>query len=492
MKFNIRSAAALFALISVMLTSITLFGCNYSGESAPETTLSPETTAPEITETEKETEKKDNKVTNMTINGNELSKYKIVFYDSNYARTCARDVQDAFKLYTGNYLSIKNDSVEESEFEILIGKTNRKESKDVRAAYDRPNVYFDIKVVGNKVIIMGEGYTVLNKAVKLFIEEIYSKTTDAPDINGTIASGNIKSEIDTLNYSVVERAEGTDLRVFHWNMAAPYLNDEYKVYTSNKTRGEIMGDIILQMFPDVITTNEFYASHNGNTELYDAVMKELSDYYVCLDSPYEKNKPIDGADAISGKTINSNIIYRKDIGLSVVSSSWRYSTEKTTVTAENPNGYVYYHGSHTAVFSLNGKKFIVSVSHYADSRSDNKWAKEHLEAINDAQKANGGNLPVILTGDLYTSYASSSANSGYKYIVGQGYIDAQRNAKVNSNRDLTHGTFHQIGLRQTSRISEDFIFYTNQMEALAFKVLTSKDIDDTSDHYPVMADIDFK
>ena len=132
------------------------------------------------------------------------------------------------------------------------------------------------------------------------------------------------------------------------------------------------------------------------------------------------------------------------------------------------------------------------MSHYADSRSDNKWAKEHLAAINDAQSANGGNLPVILTGDLYTSYSSSSSNSGYKYIVNQGFIDAQRNAKVNSNRDLTHGTFHQIGLLQTGRISEDFIFYTNEMQALAFKVLTSKDINDTSDHYPVLADIDFK
>ena len=257
----------------IILSTASFIGCQNDAPSDPETTPAPETTAPEVTETEQETEKKDDKVTNMTINGNELSKYKIVFYDSNYARTCARDIQDAFKMHTGNYLTIKNDSVEESEFEILVGKTNRKESKDVRAAYDRPNVYYDIKVVGNKIVIMGEGYTVLNKATDMFVDMIYKMTSDAPDISGVLASGNIKSEIDTRNYSVVERAEGTDLRVFHWNMAAPYLNDEHKVYTSNKTRGEVIGDIVLQMFPDIITTNEFYASHNGNTELSDAVMK---------------------------------------------------------------------------------------------------------------------------------------------------------------------------------------------------------------------------
>ena len=245
------------------------------------------------------------------------------------------------------------------------------------------------------------------------------------------------------------------------------------------------------MLPDIITTNEFYASHNGNTQLFDAVMKELSEYYVCLESPYDKDKPEVGADVIPGKTINENIIYRKDIGLSVVYSAWRYSTEKTTVTEANPGGWVYYHGSHTAVFSYNGKKFIVSVAHYADSRSSNKWAKEHLAAINDAQAACGGGLPVILTGDLYTSYSSSSSSSGYKYIVNQGFIDAQRKATLNANQNISHGTFHQIGLKQTHRISEDFIFYTNEMHALMFKVLTSKDIDDTSDHYPVIADIKF-
>jgi endonuclease/exonuclease/phosphatase family metal-dependent hydrolase len=142
------------------------------------------------------------------------------------------------------------------------------------------------------------------------------------------------------------------------------------------------------------------------------------------------------------------------------------------------------------VFSYNGQKFILSTAHYADSRSSNQWAREQLAAIADAQSAFASPIPVILTGDLYTSYSSGSG-SGYSYITSQGYIDAQRNAAVNANRNTTYGTFHKIGERQSNRISEDFIFYTNEFSALCFKVLSNKISDDASDHYPVMADIKF-
>jgi endonuclease/exonuclease/phosphatase family metal-dependent hydrolase len=220
-------------------------------------------------------------------------------------------------------------------------------------------------------------------------------------------------------------------------------------------------------------------------------MSQLGEYYVCLDSPYDKGKPEAGADAIKGKTINSNIIYRKDIGLEVISSAWRYSTQKTNTSTANPNGYIYYHGSHTAVFSYNGTKFILSAAHYADSTKSNQWAREQLAAVADAQSAFASPLPVILTGDLYTSYNQSSSESGYKYIVSAGYKDAQQTADFIGNKVSIHGTFHKIGERQTNRISEDFVWYTDGIKALAFKVLANKTSDDASDHYPVMADLTF-
>ena len=426
-----------------------------------------------------------------TVAGTPLSDYCIIHDDTDYAESCAKRVRLAIYEATGHSLTILPDTVRQSPHEILIGKTDRAESVAVRAEFDRPNLCYRVQTLGERPVIMGEGYTTLELAVDRFVEAL-SATGHQNDLSHIVCSGDLrKNNSADPRVTMLDRAEDTDLRVFHWNMAAPYLDPAVTpppvVYDSNTTRGEIMADLILQMLPDIITTNEFYESHNGNKAFFNAVMGELGEYYICLDSPYDKDQPIAGADAIKGKTINSNILYRRDAGLQVIASSWRYSTEKATITAANPGGFVYYHGSHTAVFEKDGQRFILSTAHYADGRSDNRWAVEQLAAIADADA--GQQLPVILTGDLYTSYSSESQNSAYRYLVNNGYTDAQRHADFNANGNITHGTFHKIGTRQQNRISEDFIFYTAPIRVLRFKVLASKITDDTSDHYPVLADL---
>ena len=476
-------------LIFILLTLPLLLASCVQGEApAPETTAAEETTL-----TEETTEAIPAELS-ISIAGTDISEYIIIHNGSKAASEAARELRAAISKAVGCTLQVKSHTAKETEHEILVGKTNRAESAEVRAAFSRPNLYYSVRTVGNKLVVMGEGTTTLEKLTEELSAYFVSLPTAPVAIEGEIISGDVISVLDKSGTNVIERAEGTDLRVFHWNMAAPYLDPNVTtppvVYTDNVTRGQDIADMILQFMPDIITTNEFYASHNGNTVFFDAVMDELSEYYVCLESPYDKDKPEAGADAIKGKTINSNIIYRKDIGLEVISSSWRYSTQKTSTSANNPMGYVYYHGSHTAVFSYKGQKFILSTAHYADSRSSSQWAQEQLAAIADAQSAFASPLPVILTGDLYTSFSSSSG-SGYNYISSKGYLDAQRNALVNANKNTAYGTFHKIGERQSNRISEDFVWYTSELQALLFKVLSNQVSDDASDHYPVMADLKF-
>ena len=428
-----------------------------------------------------------------SVAGVELSQYRIIHDDTDCAETYAKQIRLAIQKVTGISLTILPDTVRETEYEILVGKTDRTPSVAMRAAFARPNVTCRIETSGTKLILMGEGYTTLRLVADRFCEMLEAE--DCPrDLAVLTYSEDLSAEspADPGN-SVMLRADGTDLRILHWNMAAPYLDPAVTtppvVYDSNKTRGEVMADLLLQMLPDIITTNEFYASHNGNTTLFRAVMGELEEYYFCLESPYDKDHPIAGADAIPGKTINSNILIRRDAGIEVISSAWRYSTEQTKVTASNPHGFVYYHGSHTALLEKDGKRFILSTAHYADGREDNQWAVEQLSAV--AEMGGGEKLPIVLTGDLYTSYSSPSGHSAYRYLTANGYLDSQREARYNANRNIDHGTFHKIGTRQTNRISEDFVFYTTPMQALCFKVLASKLTDDTSDHYPVIADLAF-
>lgn len=477
-------------LLILAALPILLLSCTGDEPLPPETTAA-ETTAAETTA--EETSEAIPEELSISVAGVDISEYTIIHNGSKAASEAARELRAMISKAVGCTLSVKSHTSKETEREILVGKTNRAESTEVRTSFSRPNVYYDVRVVGEKLVIMGEGRATLEKLTEE-LTSYFSTLQKAPTVlEGSIISGDILAEIDKNNISMTERADGTDLRVFHWNMAAPYLDPTVTtppvVYADNVTRGEDIADMILQFFPDIITTNEFYASHNGNTVFFDAVMNELSEYYVCLDSPYDKDKPEAGADAIKGKTINSNIIYRKDIGLEVVSSAWRYSTQKTNISASNPMGYIYYHGSHTAVFSYKGQKFILSTAHYADSRSSNQWAREQLAAVADASDSS---LPVILTGDMYTSFSSSSSNSGYNYLAASGYKDAQRYALVNANKNTSYGTFHKIGERETNRISEDLIWCKGDIQALCFKVLANNISDDASDHYPVMADISFK
>ena len=427
-------------------------------------------------------------IPDMTISGNEIWRYKIVYTDTYYAKRCASTVQLAIFDSTGYTLDMVSDATAESKYEILVGKTNRAESASVRSRYARPNVYYEITAVGDKAVFMAEGYSTLVKLTTEFNWYMINNSNTL-DIKGTVLNGDILNAVDTRDKNVIVKADGTDLRVLHWNMAAPYLNDANKVYTDNAVRGEIMADMILQFLPDIITTNEFYHGHASN-KLYGAVMKELSEFYNILDkSPYEIGKPNPDSKPKNqfklGPTIHENILYKKDLGFKVKWSGWRYNYEN-----------VYYHGYHTAVFERpNGQPLIVSVGHYADSTTNTVCPEEHLAAINDAIAASGVSAatPTIITGDMYTwnNNSNGAYAAGYNFWVQNGYTDSQVSAPINGNNTPHYGTFHTIGVEEGSRAGEDFIWHKNGFSALCYKVLVNQLSTDTSDHYPVMADLKF-
>ena len=176
---------------------------------------------------------------------------------------------------------------------------------------------------------------------------------------------------------------------------------------------------------------------------------------------------------------------------------WRYLSEET-----KDAGSVYFHGFNTAVLTKGEDQFIVSVGHYGRATGDSKFAEEHNAAIQYAATKAGvdiTNTPVIITGDMFTYDNKDDGAAGYKYWVSQGYSDSQISATVCANssegclgsNNRRHGTFHDPGVRTITGVSEDFIWHNSGLSALTFKVLVSEDIDDCSDHYPVIADLQF-
>ena len=435
-------------------------------------------------------ESKSEQVSDIKIDGTDISEFKIVHYNNFHSKKYAEYIRSAIYRKTGITLPLTTDASKESAHEILVGKTNRDESESIRATYDRPNVYYDIKTLNGKLVIMGEGYKTLEHVTAEF-EKYLNAITSPTDISGSVIDGDVKDFVDTT--TMIDRAEGTDLRVLHYNMAAPLIYSDEDVYGNDTERGEAIADMILAYYPDIITTDEVYnnkkAQHHIN--LYKAVMGELYEYYYLLDdSPYETNKPVEG---VTGDEfgINENILHKKSLGLEVVTSGWRYGSVK------NDSGtYYLYLGFHTAVFKdADGKKFIVSAGHYGESGTNSTWAAEHQDAIADAQAASGSSetLPTIITGDMFTT----KGRVGYNYHVSKGFFDAQQSAAVNCNVSVrgdvmrNHTTFHTVGMRQTDRAAEDFVWYNASFSALQFKVIASELTDKTSDHYPVCADLKF-
>ncbi len=138
---------------------------------------------------------------NLTIAGNSLESYTVVYAKSLYAagvskrfttehdffRLIANDI--AAKIYedTGIQLNVKQDTkTDKSEFEILVGPTNREESKDIKAL----DVYKSYaKVEGTKLVI-GGGYLSTSYTGNLKTSYCYASTYHAYDpIDALLNSG---------------------------------------------------------------------------------------------------------------------------------------------------------------------------------------------------------------------------------------------------------------------------------------------------------------
>lgn len=441
---------------------------------------------------------------NLTINGNSILDYVIVYYDSYYAKQCAKEVQSAIATKLDLTLPIVSHNESETELEILVGKTNRDAAKAFRKAYDRPNVYYDVEVVGDKLIVMGEGYRTLTKVGNLFETFMLGLKADEQALKGNLITGDVLGDVDAVDTmtGALNQSADTDLRVLHWNMAAPLSWDQADTkwsanwpFAANATgrqqRAEQQADMVLIYNPDIFTTNEVYNYHAGGVQ-YQTLFKELSEYFTIVDSSYDTRDDDmpDGVPSAPEKPTSENpekIFIRKG-KFNVVDSGWRYLSDGTN-----------FHGIHWAALETvsDGTRFIASVGHYGDARREVTYGSEHLSAISFAQRASGfGVCPIILTGDMFTyvNHSNGSKGATYYYLQQKGYSDSQTTATVNCNDDrgTLHGTFHDpMNDSNKKRASEDFVWYNNKLSALKFGVITVPESTNTSDHWPVFADLKF-
>lgn len=423
----------------------------------------------------------------LTVAGNPIENYVIVHDGTAVGQKRAKELKTLFIAKTGFSLDVCSQADSTAEFEILVGKTDRQESKDIRATYPRPNVYYTVKVVGKKLVCMGEGWNTLGKIVTALGEYFNNLDPESCNLSGDVLSGDMIDEIDTTD--MLNRAEGTDVRVFNYNTyGTVYDYTQYPLFSGENERGETIGDIILAYYPDVITTNEFYV----NSALFKAAMTQLSDYYQLIDtSEYDAGYPYENITGNIGRGNPEQILIKKSCNFTIVDSGWRYLGETDGSIAD-------YHGIHWAVLQTEaGEKFIITVGHYGDANTYTGYAQEHQAAVQMAQQMSGSSetLPTVVAGDLFSSAVSGA---GYKYHVNTcGFIDPQRIKEINRNItekgdiNINHATSHPFGKGRGDGTRIDFILHNSAFTPLKFKVLKSEELNYTSDHYPEVVDLKF-
>ena len=359
--------------------------------------------------------------------------------------------------------------VENDAFEILIGQTNRKETKEALGKLN-PNEYI-ICVSGNKLVITGKTMDAIIEAINVFMEKYVA--------NGNAETGLVISRSEEIrgtgDTSVMYK--DADLRIMTLNVS---LNN----YEPEKRRTHIL-NLINDYNPTVICFQEY------NAASYTRIGAALSGDYKAAISSHP-----DG----SGIAIYTPIYYRTDT-FTLVDSDGGWLRDRFTGT--NTKCYSWA----VLKFKESGKTFAVTNYHGAVASKDYegyenysdeqiaqlaiKWTYGNVEQLFEiltSIKAEHGDIPFLCAGD----FNFDKNMSAYKLAIDRGLVEAETHATV-SRCEGYRGT-HTPGTPARYGNTIDHIFYDPDYVTayVHYTGATTEDELAASDHLMVYADVGFK
>ena len=383
---------------------------------------------------------------------NKLEDYVVIY--SKEAESAAKRFVNSVEKRNNIELTMKPDSEKETEKEILIGDTNRKQSSDISTN----KISFTFKVDGTKLVINSKSQGYLEGAID-YITKLFVSTAPimnlAPDTNVT-----------SLSYTGPESAElheDADVRIMSFNI----LSEEWTKEAVMEPR--ILGVIgtILFYMPDVIGIQEV------STKWYGVLRSYLGDDYTFINSDLRGTKD----NNYTALAYNKNTVkhLKSDLYTYSVYNSWRLRVVNF------------------GLFELKstGKQFGVTNTHFNANHNNRDHtperttqATEFVAKIKEYQKKY--NCPIFMTGD----FNSKDETAPYAVIVKDGTIkEAKYTAKVKGKICLT---YHGLGSSPASGTSSiDHIFHTTDVTPLYYTTLVDSVLNITSDHNPIFADFKF-
>lgn len=355
--------------------------------------------------------------------------------------------------------------------EILIGDTNRVESRDAQA--ELADETFVIKWIGEKLVIVGSDDYASKAAVAYFIENYVN-----------IAEGDVLAIPADLSYvgeaplRKIDLAEGAELRIMTFNIAG-----ESKEY--NARRDHITA-AIMDYLPDVVGFQE--ANKANHSQILRA--STIAEYY-------EMNQVTHG----NSSTVNyTPILYLKskykqiDGGVEWLESRYTGTNTKSlswTVLERISDGkqfiVVNMHGA------LWQDSYTLPAGETHDSmkaKASKEWkddnAQQMIDKIAELQ-SKYGNIPAFTTGD----YNFNSNHSAYRVMKSTGLRSAQDEAPSAVKGASYHST---VGAQpDAGGLAIDHIFYTPDTAAPIEHYIGKRESDlAASDHCPVYTDFAFQ
>lgn len=413
--------------------------------------------------------KKNYAYASLTVNGRPISDYRIVYaHGSDFYKEDAEALQAQLCALCGIELKLASDVSAPSDYEILVGSTTREESKRAAAALgDGLTNYnkWSLSLDGTRLVLASHGIrsaefavTALTDALKNHAGKQTGLSSDLCDFLGT----------DDLTKNVhADRDAAADLRIMDANIM---LTNEAS--TATDKRGELFCDIAKTFAPDVICFNEFYY------DIAASVTRGLSDEYVFLTPDFEDifhgdyTGYTNDLAKLQAHVCAEIFAYRKDAGLTVKASGFRYTTEKWWVHAI---AWVLFERA-------DGRTFIAMGNHYGAQEVGN-FGTETVACINELRGKYPG-VPILVTGDLY----AWAGDPPYNTILAAGFEDtyADRTKRVVNLR----GSAHSLGTTMTGTDSPiDHILVSKGVVTLKHHLIADKYSMWSSDHFPLYADV---
>lgn len=388
-----------------------------------------------------------------------LSDYRIVYKkgaSDSAAQLLASKIKHTCKLE----LPVVSDDTEKSEFEILVGHTNRGVDELPKANQkDIAEYGYYFTVSGNALKIYGgiDSDWSTQKAMERFVDA-YVNARKANIV--TVPSDLKPVGLEGLESISPDRHEDANLRILSFNI----LSQEWNDCLPTETRDTEIMATILTLSPDVAGIQEV------STKWYSVLEQGIGSTYAFV-----------GKEVPGGSDNYTALIYNRERVELIESGMVKYSVGNL------PRARVFNWGLFES--KATGRRFIAANTHY-DANSTYVHTKERiLQATEMAQAVNElrakYNVPVFCCGD-YNSYESGEAFRTFLEL--SGFKDPKYSAKTIINPTKT---WHKVGSLVSPDPDEgiDHITCSPDADVVLYNTLIDRYWVNTSDHCPIYIDV---